>query len=33
MTHEDGVVDAEVLRGSAPVPVDGDVCDTNPDGD
>lgn len=27
MTQEDGVIDAAILRGSAPTPVDGEACD------
>jgi len=27
MTHQDGVIDADVLRASAPVPVDGEGVD------
>jgi len=27
MTHENGVIDAAILRDSAPVPVDGEAVD------
>jgi hypothetical protein len=27
MTTEDGVIDADILRAAAPVPVDGETCD------
>jgi hypothetical protein len=33
MTHADGVIDAAILRGSAPVPVDGQATDVTPNRD
>jgi len=33
MTHEDGLIDATVLQGSAPVPVDDDAPDVTADAD
>lgn len=30
MTHEDGVIDADILRDSAPVPVDSETTDVTP---
>jgi len=33
MTEQDGVIDAAILRGSAPVPVDGEATDVTPNQD
>jgi len=33
MTHKDGLIDADVLRGSAPTLADGQACDVQPGGE
>jgi len=33
MTEQDGVIDASILRPSAPVPVDGEAVDVTPNRD
>jgi hypothetical protein len=32
MSEQDGVIDADILRDSAPVPVDGEATDVTPQG-